>query len=109
MSGRARKYRQRGLDNKINLWHIPIVENEFLYNEKGRRVMSTTIGFIGLGIMGKPMARNLLKAGYKLVVYNRNPAPMGELTAEGATAAGSPKVVAEQSDVVITMLPDSPQ
>jgi 2-hydroxy-3-oxopropionate reductase len=71
--------------------------------------MSTTIGFIGLGIMGKPMARNLMKAGYQLVVYNRSPGPMNELTAEGATAASNPREVAEQSNVVITMLPDSPQ
>src|SRR5260370_42582041 len=71
--------------------------------------MSTTIGFIGLGIMGKPMARNLMKAGYKLVVYNRSTAPVAELTAEGATTAGSPKAVAEQRESVITILPDSPQ
>ena len=71
--------------------------------------MSTTIGFIGLGIMGKPMARNLMKAGYKLVVYNRSRASMDELAAEGAATGDSPKAVAEQSDVVITMLPDSPQ
>jgi 2-hydroxy-3-oxopropionate reductase len=71
--------------------------------------MATTIGFIGLGIMGKPMARNLMKAGYKLVVYNRSRAPMDELASEGATPADSPKAVAEQSEIVITMLPDSPQ
>ncbi len=71
--------------------------------------MSTRIGFIGLGIMGKPMARNLMKAGYELVVTSRNPAPVNELAAEGATFANSPQAVAEQSDVVITMLPDSPQ
>ncbi len=71
--------------------------------------MSTTIGFIGIGIMGKPMARNLMKAGYQLVVYNRTPGPMNELAAEGARAASNPGAVAEQSDVVITMLPDSPQ
>jgi 2-hydroxy-3-oxopropionate reductase len=59
--------------------------------------------------MGKPMARNLMKAGYKLVVYNRSRAPMEELAAEGATPGDSPKAVAEQSDIVITMLPDSPQ
>src|SRR5947209_13594605 len=74
-----------------------------------RRAMTTTIGFIGLGIMGKPMARNLMKAGYKLVVYNRSQAPVKELAADGATGAGSPKAAAEQSDVIITMLPDSPQ
>src|SRR2546429_2355750 len=71
--------------------------------------MSTTIGFIGLGIMGKPMARNLMKAGYQLVVYNRTPGPVNELAAEGARAASNPRAVAEQIDVVITMLPDSPQ
>jgi 2-hydroxy-3-oxopropionate reductase len=76
---------------------------------KKRRAMSTTIGFIGLGIMGKPMARNLMKAGYKSVVYNRSQAPVKELAADGATGADSPKAVAEQSDIVITMLPDSPQ
>src|SRR2546423_14732793 len=71
--------------------------------------MSDTIGFIGLGIMGKPMARNLMKAGYQLVVYNRSPGPMNELAAEGAKTASNAREVAEQSDVVITMLPDSPQ
>ncbi|HZU00137.1 MAG TPA: 2-hydroxy-3-oxopropionate reductase [Ktedonobacteraceae bacterium] len=72
-------------------------------------MMSTRIGFIGLGIMGKPMAHNLLKAGHKLVVYNRSQAPVKELAADGATGADSPKAVASQSEVVITMLPDSPQ
>lgn len=67
------------------------------------------IGFIGLGIMGKPMARNLLKAGYKLIVHNRSRAAVEELTALGARTADSPREVAEQADVVITMLPDSPQ
>lgn len=66
------------------------------------------IGFIGLGIMGKPMAHNLLKAGYPLVVHNRSQAAVAELMGEGATEAGSPKEVAEHSDVIITMLPDSP-
>ena len=66
------------------------------------------IGFIGLGIMGKPMARNLIKAGYPLVVHNRSRAAVNELEKEGARAAGSPQEVAERSEVVITMLPDSP-
>jgi 2-hydroxy-3-oxopropionate reductase len=69
---------------------------------------ATRIGFIGLGIMGKPMARNLLRAGYPLVVYNRSRAAMDELAADGAQTAGSPREVTEHSDVVITMLPDSP-
>jgi 2-hydroxy-3-oxopropionate reductase len=71
--------------------------------------MAERIGFIGLGIMGKPMARNLLRTGYALVVYNRSPAPARELAAEGAETADSPRSVAERSDVIITMLPDSPQ
>jgi 2-hydroxy-3-oxopropionate reductase len=66
------------------------------------------LGFIGLGIMGKPMALNLLKAGYSLVVLSRGMGPQNELVAAGATAGASPEDVACQSDVVITMLPDSP-
>lgn len=67
------------------------------------------IGFIGLGIMGKPMAKNLLAAGYPLTVYNRSAASVRELAAQGARPAASAREVAAQSDVVITMLPDSPQ
>jgi 2-hydroxy-3-oxopropionate reductase len=67
-----------------------------------------TIGFIGLGTMGKPMARNLMKAGYPLVVHNRSRAAVDELAQEGARPASSPREVAAQSDIVITMLPDSP-
>jgi 2-hydroxy-3-oxopropionate reductase len=66
------------------------------------------IGFIGLGIMGKPMARNLMKAGYPLVVHNRSRAAVDELSKEGAQAAVSSKEVAARSEVLITMLPDSP-
>src|SRR5438067_13486244 len=58
--------------------------------------------------MGKPMARNLMKAGYPLVVHNRSRGPVAELAGEGTKAAGSPREVAEQCDVVITMVPDSP-
>lgn len=71
--------------------------------------MADTVGFIGLGIMGRPMAKNLIEAGYDLVVHNRSPEKAEELASEGATAAGSPREVAEGSDVIITMLPDSPQ
>ena len=67
-----------------------------------------SIGFIGLGIMGKPMAGNLIAAGYSLTVYNRGSGPVEELAARGATPAESPSEVAAASDVVITMLPDSP-
>jgi 2-hydroxy-3-oxopropionate reductase len=66
------------------------------------------IGFIGLGIMGKPMAKNLLKAGHTLVVYDIVDAPVKELVAAGATAGSSPKDVAERNDLIITMLPNSP-
>jgi 2-hydroxy-3-oxopropionate reductase len=65
------------------------------------------VGFIGLGIMGKPMARNLLKAGYTLVVHNRSRAAAEELGKEGAQTAASSKEVAERSEIIITMLPDS--
>src|SRR4051812_25806020 len=70
--------------------------------------MAEKIGFIGLGIMGKPMARNLMKTGYELVVYNRSPEKADELAEEGAEVAGSPKEVAAACGIVITMLPDSP-
>ncbi|WP_333897696.1 2-hydroxy-3-oxopropionate reductase [Mixta calida] len=66
------------------------------------------VGFIGLGIMGKPMSKNLLKAGYTLVVRDSNPQNEAELVEPGATAAKTPKEVAEQCDVIITMLPNSP-
>ncbi len=66
------------------------------------------VGFIGLGLMGKPMARNLMRAGYSLTVHNRSRGPVEELTAEGATSATSPLEVAQDVDVVITCLPDVP-
>ena len=66
------------------------------------------IGFIGLGIMGKPMSKNMLKAGYELVVFDINTAAVQEVAAEGAQTANSPKEVAAMSDVIITMLPNSP-
>lgn len=67
------------------------------------------IGFIGLGIMGKPMARNLLKAGYSMVVYDINNEVVKELVRDGAAEAASSSEVASLSDVIITMLPDSPE
>ncbi len=67
------------------------------------------IGFIGLGIMGKPMSKNLVKAGYSLVVRDHNASNEAELAALGATVAKTPAEIAEQADVVITMLPNSPQ
>lgn len=66
------------------------------------------VGYIGLGLMGKSIARNILNAGSPLVVHNRSQASVNELVSEGATAANSPKEVASQVDVVFTNLPDSP-
>jgi 2-hydroxy-3-oxopropionate reductase len=66
------------------------------------------VGYIGLGLMGKSIARNILKAGFPVVVHNRSRAAVDELVAEGATAASSPAVVAAQVDIVFTNLPDSP-
>ncbi len=67
------------------------------------------IGFVGLGIMGRPMSRNLLKAGYSLVVFDVFPGPVAELAEAGAAQAASCAAVAAQADVVITMLPDGPE
>ena len=66
------------------------------------------VGYIGLGLMGKSIARNILKAGFPLIVHNRSRPAVDELAAEGATAAGSPREVAEQVDVIFTNLPDTP-
>ena len=71
--------------------------------------MAQTVGMIGLGIMGRPMAKNLLKAGYPLVVHSRSQGPVQELAGAGATPAASPKDVAGRVDVLITMLPNSPE
>jgi len=70
--------------------------------------MSLKIGYIGLGIMGKSMARNIMKAGYEVVVHNRSRASVDELVGEGAIETHSPAEVAQQVDVVFTNLPDSP-
>jgi 2-hydroxy-3-oxopropionate reductase len=66
------------------------------------------VGYIGLGLMGKSVARNILKAGFPLVVHNRSRSAVDELVSEGAAAADSPKEVASQVDVVFTNLPDTP-
>lgn len=70
--------------------------------------MSERIGFIGLGLMGKPMASNLLSAGFPLVVHSRSAGPVDELAAAGAERAASPAEVARRVDIVVTMLPDTP-
>ena len=70
--------------------------------------MATPVGVIGLGLMGKPMALNLLKAGHDLVVRNASPGAEQELAAAGASVAATPREVAAASDLVITMLPNPP-
>lgn len=69
--------------------------------------MEQKVGFIGLGIMGKPMSLNLMKAGYSLTVFDLNQESVNAVVNKGAIAASSPKEVAERSDVIITMLPAS--
>ena len=69
----------------------------------------SNIGFVGLGIMGAPMCRNLLKAGHALVIYDIVPALVERVAGYGAAAAVSSRAVAEQSEIVITMLPDGPE
>jgi 2-hydroxy-3-oxopropionate reductase len=69
--------------------------------------MSPQIGFVGLGIMGKPMAKNLLKAGYSLTVYDVRAEPVEELVTDGASMASSSREVSQVTDTIITMLPDS--
>ena len=71
-------------------------------------MMAPHIGFIGLGIMGKPMAKNLIKAGFPVTVHNRSRAKVDELVRDGASAAASPAEVASATEIIITMLPNSP-
>src|SRR6266487_3327757 len=75
-------------------------------NEIGVNMLK--VGYIGLGLMGKSIARNILKARFPLVVHNRSRASVDELVAEGATAANSPREVAAQVDILFTNLPDTP-
>src|SRR5688500_4725760 len=73
-------------------------------------VMSERVGFVGLGIMGRPMARNLMEAGRELVLYNRTRSKADDLAREGgAEVAGSPGEVARRSEVIFTMLPGPPE
>ena len=67
------------------------------------------VGFVGLGIMGKPMARNLLKAGHALVVHDLVTGAVDELVAAGAARGASAADVAARSEITITMLPDGPE
>jgi 2-hydroxy-3-oxopropionate reductase len=80
---------------------------DFLYRGINKRKM-LRVGYIGLGLMGKSIARNIMKAGYPLVVYNRSKGSVDELVAEGAVSAISPADLASKVDVVFTNLPDSP-
>ena len=73
-----------------------------------RSLFMLRVGYIGLGLMGKSIARNILKAGFPLTVHNRSQAAVDELVAEGAKSASSPKELAEQVDIIFTNLPDSP-
>ena len=70
--------------------------------------MLERLGYIGLGLMGKPIARNLLQAGYPLTVHNRSRGAVDELVSQGASPASSPKEVAQSSDIIFTNLPDTP-
>jgi 2-hydroxy-3-oxopropionate reductase len=70
--------------------------------------MAETVGFIGLGVMGRPMARHILTGGHALVVHNRSRRPIDELVTAGAAAGSSPADVARRSTIVITMVPDTP-
>jgi len=81
---------------------------DILFHQEKDMAEKLVVGYIGLGLMGKSMARNILRAGFPLVVHNRSRAAVQELVAEGATAAYSPAEVAAQAEVVFTNLPDSP-
>lgn len=71
--------------------------------------MKPVIGFIGLGIMGRPMARNLIRSGYQLYVFNSSEKAIAELQQAGAMRTASPKEVAQKTDIIISILPDTPQ
>jgi len=74
----------------------------------GRGIEGEPVGFVGLGVMGRPMARNLVRAGHRVVVWNRSPEPAAELAAAGARVARTPAELAAAAPVVLTMLPDLP-
>jgi 2-hydroxy-3-oxopropionate reductase len=82
--------------------------DKYKITTKNEELMKMKIGFIGLGIMGKPMSKNLIKAGYELIVVDRNQIAVDEVVAAGAKSAANAKAAAEQADIIITMLPNSP-
>jgi 2-hydroxy-3-oxopropionate reductase len=86
----------------------PILNHQSTMNPAIPNPQSDNVGFIGLGLMGKPMARNLLKRGFPLVVHSRSRGPVDELVAAGAEAADTPAEVAHRARRIVTMLPDSP-
>jgi 2-hydroxy-3-oxopropionate reductase len=94
---------------------VGIIGHDFLANGYstargyGYNLCMSQIGFIGLGIMGKPMAKNLLKAGHALVVFDVVPGPVAELVEAGAVRGDSCADTAARTDVIITMLPDGPE
>jgi 3-hydroxyisobutyrate dehydrogenase len=90
-------------------WIInPEAESAEQYRRRGECLMTERVGFIGLGIMGRGMAANLLKAGFSLTVWNRTIARMESLVAQGAHAGASPADVAERSDITIVCVSDTP-
>jgi len=89
-------------------WLAGYAISDLFYKWLLKEFMMASIGYIGLGIMGAAMTRNLMKAGHELVVHNRSQTIVQQLVSEGATAAASPREVAEQVDFVFTNLPDSP-
>jgi 2-hydroxy-3-oxopropionate reductase len=93
---------------KLINWAESIIIKVKVTLEDCRMTEKLKVGYIGLGIMGKAMARNILKAGYTVVVHNRSREAVKELVAEGAIEAFSPKEIAGQVDVIFTNLPDSP-
>jgi 2-hydroxy-3-oxopropionate reductase len=91
------------------MWHCRACVLDLLFEPReGVYFIMAKVGYIGLGIMGASMTRNLMKAGHELVVHNRSQAIVDQLVSEGATRANSPKEVAAQVDFVFTNLPDSP-
>ncbi len=90
------------LDSQVGVYYT------FLKGVVGMQNHALRIGFVGLGIMGRPMAKNIQNAGYQLFVYNRTASKAGELVQAGATQCASPKEVAQKSDVVFTIVSDTP-
>ncbi|MDD4877114.1 MAG: NAD(P)-binding domain-containing protein, partial [Dehalococcoidales bacterium] len=83
-------------------------KNKQKMKSKEVAAMETRIGFIGLGIMGMPMARNLIKAGFEVVVYNRTVSKAEQMVSEGAIKVNSPKELAERTNTIISIVSDTP-